>query len=124
MNPRALVLWAVVIALAAYAVWQMSQPPRPPVVVQTIKPVNVTPAMQTPAPSPSPLPLCDATLLRIDNKFTACGVIQYDGRAVMIQRGWVQGQFSGSGLEVCVLKVQVNTVYLNCTAPVLIWPSS
>jgi hypothetical protein len=122
---------AIILIIAAGALWLMlsNMPPVPREQPKVVK-INATAAAPPPQPQEKPQPvaglfMCRGEAYRTKSGITICGVEMVTEQYVFLSRGWIYApnstQFVVMGdVSACRLSVGVNTLYLNCTSPVMV----
>jgi hypothetical protein len=122
---------AVAVIAVAVAVWLMlsNMPPAPKEQPKVIK-INATAAAPPPQPQQQPQSVvgmftCRGEAYRTRSGIIICGVEMVTDRYVFLSRGWIYApnstQFVVMGdVSTCRLSVGVNTLYLNCTSPIMV----
>jgi len=124
---------AVAVVVAAAVVWLMlsNMPPVPREQPKVVK-INATAAAPPPQPQQQEKPqlvaglfMCRGEAYKTRSGITICGVEMVTEQYVFLSRGWIYApnstHFAITGdVSACRFSVGVNTLYVNCTSPIMV----
>ena len=121
----------IILAAIAWLILANLPPPAPrPAEVKVIR-VNATPPATPAAPPAAPVTgvaglfACPYEAYRTRHGVIICGVVMVTDQYIMIQKGWIWAANATAirlvgDLSACAVRLGVNTMYLDCSQPVMI----